>query len=217
VRAALALALVACGPQLTLYERTAPRHVEVTKQATPPVLEFTAHLAGDTVELAAKHASDVRITRVVDYSATAIELRRGNPLIEIIEIPIGLVFAVVGPAAWETPYRFVNTPTTKVVLHTNWVVSMINPLQTTFVYRARAIPTSDADVFADPPVVRDVHIRLPAPGVTAHVRVLDEGEHAIATADLTTDGFGRALIENAARAVALEVTVDGKPTIVPIE
>jgi hypothetical protein len=216
-RVLILLMLAACGPTLTIYERTAPTRVDIAKQASPPVLHLRARRSGDGIELVAKHARDLRITRVVHYGAASIERLGGNPLVELLELPIGLLFLAVGPSQWETPVQYDDTATSKMVVNTNWLVAMINPFQTAIGYRLRATPTTDAQVFRDPPIVRELEMRLPVPNLAIRYRMLDAGARSLGDGTIATDAFGRAAIANAATAIAVEVTVDGKTVTIPVE
>jgi hypothetical protein len=219
MRRALALVvLAACGPTLTIHERAAPRRVDVKKQATEPRVELTARsLGGDSIELVAKRTSEIKLTRVVHYAATTIKRKRSNPLLELIEIPVGLFLLIGGPGAWETPYRIPETRTTKPYTQANWIVGFLSPGQTLLSYRTEIDASSEAEVFADDPVVRQFQVRLPAPGLPGPYRVLDEAERPIASGNATTDAFGRVTIEKVPGAIAVEVWQAGQPVVLAIE
>ncbi|MBA2539636.1 MAG: hypothetical protein H0V17_08380 [Deltaproteobacteria bacterium] len=209
--------LAACGPELTIHERTAPIRVTVNKQASRPELRIAARfVATNSVELVAKHATEVRISRVVHYGSTTFEMGSWNPIIEILEIPAGL-FILLFPGFWSGPYKTTNTSTRKAEVHNTWLVALLNPFQTTIKYRIRTKPTSDASRFLDPPVIRELEMRLPVPGLVIAFRALDEGERAVAHGVVTTDQFGRATIADLPGAVALEVTVRDVSTVIAID
>jgi len=214
----LALALMACGPVFTIHTRNSPQRVAVTKQASSPELVFIARFVGSgAVELVAKHAYDVRVTRVVHYGSASFEFGRANPLFELIEIPFGLVMLAFGPAWWESMTDIKSTSTKKVEQHTNTLLAMLNPFQSGGSLYGRVSPDSNADVFADPPVVRAFRVSLPAPTLTISFRALDDDEQSIATGTVQTDAFGRATIANVTGAIGLEVTIAGKTRVIPIE
>ena len=217
-RALAFVALAACGPTLIVHERAAPRRVEVAKQASEPRLELVARaLGGDSIELVAKRTSEIKLTRVVHYGATTIKRKRGTPLLELLEIPIGLVLLIGGPGAWETPYAIAETRTTKPSNQRNWIVAFLSPGQTLLSYRTEIDASSEVEVFADDPVVRQFQVRLPAPGVAVPYRVLDEAERPIASGNATTDAFGRVTIEKVPGAIAVEVWQAGQPLVLAIE
>lgn len=209
--------LAACGPVFTIYTKTSPQRVTVAKQATAPEVVLSGRFVGPgTVELAAKHASDVRVTRVVHYGAASFEGRRANPLIEIVEIPFGLLFLLI-PPVWESPSVFHDTEGNKFAQNTNWLAAMISPFQTILVFSVRATPGSNADIFVAPPATREFHVNLPAPGIEVRYKALDDSEHALASGTATMDSFGRATVSEVAGAIAFEVTVGGKTTVIPVE
>jgi hypothetical protein len=218
IRLALALLLVACsGPGVTIHTRTSPLQVEVTKQASVPELRVFARItATNDVELVAKQASHVRVTRVVHYGTASFHTVRGSPWGKLVEIPLGLIF-MLEPAAWGTPNLVTDTTTTKLEVHTNWLLSMLNPLQSVVEAHFEVDTNARTDVFVEPPAVREFRVNLPAPGLEVAYRAIDEGGNAIVSGTVTTDAFGRVTLTGATRAIALEVTVAGTTTVIPIE
>jgi len=209
--------LAACGPVFTVHRRTSPQRVSVTKQVSEPELVFGGRfVAPGQVELVAKQARDVRVTRVVHYGAASFEAGHYHPIIELVEIPFGLFFALL-PPLWESPNILTGTPSTKLVLHNNWLVGMVNPFQTALLYHVRAIPGSNSNVFAAPPATREFRVSLPAPGLTLTYRALDDAERPLATGTIQTDTFGRATVPDVAGAIAFEVKVGSTTTVIPIE
>jgi hypothetical protein len=220
-RALVLAMIVACsGPILTIHRRTSPLRVDVTKQASRPELRFAAHaVESDSVELVAKHVTDVRLTRVVHYGASSMGLTRGSTWVKLFEIPFGLI-TIVLPPTWlmASDMRLgKNTETTRYESHGLLPLIMLNPRQSAFFFHVNIDLNARTDVFVDPPVVRDFRMSLPAPGLTVTYRALDEGERLIASGTATMDEFGRIAIAGIRGAIALEVTGDGTTTIVPIE
>lgn len=213
------LALAACGPTATIYQRTSPVRVTVAKQASPAELVFAARfVAPGTVELVSKHARDVRLTRTVHYNSIATELRRPNLLYELVmDLPLGLVGLLAGPGLWETPNLIAETPVTKYVVHTNYVLAALNPFQGGVTYSARINPNPNVEIFADPPVLREFRMSLPAPAVTLAYRALDDQEQVIATGNVKTDELGRVKIAGVTGAIALEITTGRTVMVLPIE
>ncbi len=215
---AAAVMCLACGPTYSIHTRTSPTRVDVTKQASAPELELIArHVGTDAVELAAKRARDVRVTRVVRYGAASMEATRGRLLLKLLEIPMGLFIPLLGPVSWETPVLMKDTRTTKLELHTNWILAMLNPFQSFSYVGIRLNPDANVEVFADPPVVREFHVSLPAPKLTIAFRAFDDREQPIASGTVVTDAFGRVMIPNLTTAIAIELTVAGTTTLVPID
>jgi hypothetical protein len=212
------VAVAGCGPIGTIHERTAPRRIEVTKQAAPTRLVIAARLANDdSIELVAKHATELRITRVVHYGAASFEIRRSTPFIKLVEMPIGLAILVMaGPLAWQAPYQTRDTRTHRTEWHTNMGFALVSPFQSVLQTRIRANPAADAAVFRDPAMVRGYEVRLPVPNLVASYRLLDESERVIATGTVTTDAFGRARIPDPGGAVAVEISAGATTTIVPV-
>ncbi len=216
-RLMMVAALAGCGPLVTVYSKTTPRRVAVSKQTSRPELAFTAHFIGeDAVELVAKNAYDVRVTRVVHYGAVSYTYGRANPALELIEIPFGFLALALGTTFWESPVLIATTPTLKVEQHTNSLLAMLNPFQTGIAFYATVDPNSNADVFPEPPTIRAFRVSLPPSPTAIAYRALDDDEQVVANGTVATNAFGRATITNLRGAIALEVTIAGKATVVPI-
>jgi hypothetical protein len=218
--AALALAFAACGPWATSYQRDSPRRLDVHKTASAPVLRWTARRTGTTVELIAKHERDVRVTRTLHYTALVAEFRSNhNPFYELLDMALALT-ALPFPASWWPVATLApgDTESRKFVIHNSQTLAGINPLQTGIFGMSIDQVESDADVFADPPRVRDYRVRLPAVGVAVTCAALDDAEQVIASIEVTTDRYGRAtLAEVPATAIALRLTAEGTTAIIALE
>jgi hypothetical protein len=191
----------------TVHTKTSPQRVTITKQVSEPELVVSGRFVdAGTVELVAKRARDVRVTRVVHYGAASFEAAHSHLFFEILEIPVGLALMLI-PAVWESPRWVKESESTKFVLHTNWLVALANPAQTATAPKIRAVPGSNAEVFADPPATREFRVSLPAPNLALTYRALDDAERPLTTGTVTTDVFGRASVPEVAGAIAFEITV----------
>jgi hypothetical protein len=216
------LALVAgCGPWMSIYHRGSPRRIDVEKAPSQPVLRWRAVRTATGVELVGKRERDVRVRRTVHYAATRFDwVSNRNPLLELLELPIGVIALAVVPEAalFMTSGFGPDTESRKIVLHDSQLVAAANPFQRGLVGMRGRVSRSDADVFVDPPRVRSYIVRLPAPRLAVRYRALDEGEQEVAAGAVTLDGLGRVQLEAVPEtAIALELTAEGTTAVVLIE
>ncbi len=214
----LAVSVVGCGgPTLSVYRRSSPRSIDVKKEASAPVVLFLARRTEAGVVIAAKRASEVKLTRQVHHNASAFHyVHDGNVFLEFLEL-VTSPAVVVFPAFWEPLYSGDDGPDRKTEYHVSMPVAAINPRQSMRNFDIEQELIADVDLFIDPPTVRKYVVRLPIEGLTVSFRLLDEGGQAVGTGRIVTDIHGRILVlDPTGLAVAAEVEADGKKTIIPV-
>ncbi len=220
VAVCLAVASVACGPTVSIYNRTSPRRVEVSKQTANAAMRYRAARTADgAVELVAKRSSDVRLTRVVHYNATRIDYDNTyNPFLELVEMVIGIEMLVMPTVFWDNLNFGRETDSRKVVWHSRWMFAMANPLRGGMFLHTSVHPSVPENVFKAQPVVREYVVRLPAASFEVSYRALDDGGAEVARGAVTTNLYGRASIAAVPpTAIALELSAAGETAVIVID
>jgi hypothetical protein len=212
----------ACNKTVTVYQRTSPRRVEVTKQASPPALVVHAvRLPSGAIAIRLKHATQMRLSRVLHHNAVAMIYDHGGSVYnEVVEMFVGILMAPLPGAFWGMGDRIdgQDTPTRKTVRHRRLLLALLDPTTSVFTNNIRTEPIVTEQIFSDPPIVRDYEIRLPAPSTPVTYRILDASKRELASGAGATDLHGELLATDSLEtAVAVELTSGGKVMIVPIE
>lgn len=218
---AACLLLLGCSPTVTVYYRTSPRRVEISKQVSPPSLyALAARTTPGVVDVRLKRTHRVTMRRVLHYnSAALIYDHSGNVLAEAIELVGGLVMLAI-PFTWGLEFFAAeqDTPDRRVVRHRSYLLAFLDPTTSALTGGTHVEPVVKQQIFSDAPVTREYEIRIPAPEVNVAFRVLDEARNELVQGSATTDPYGELQIRGALeRAVAVELSTGKAVIVVPIQ
>jgi len=214
--------LFGCGPRdslLTVYYRTSPRRVEVSKQASlSSLFALAMQVNPGAVEVHLKRASRVTLYRVLHYNSAAfVHDQSGSTFDKAFEILAGVFIVTFGNWDFGARVDGQDTPERKVVRRRGFLFTLLNPM-TSASANPRIEPIVKEQIFSNPPITREYEIRLPAAEVVVAFRVLDETRHALASGLATTNPYGELRIQGALKnAVAIELSMDGTVIIAPIQ
>jgi hypothetical protein len=215
------LLLLGCSPTVTVYYRTSPRRVEISKQVSPPSLYASAaRIAPDVVDVRLKRTYRVTMHRVLHYNAAALIYdHSGNVFAETIELVGGLVMLAI-PFTWGLEFFAVEQDTSqrRVVRHRSYLLAFLDPTTSALTGGTHIEPVVKQQIFSDAPVMREYEIRIPAPEVNVAFRVLNEARNELVQGSATTDSYGELQIRGPLkRAVAVELSTGGAVLVVPVQ
>lgn len=221
VTIAACLLFLGCGPTVTVYYRTSPRRVEISKQVSPLSLYALAiRSAPNVVEVHLKRTNRVTIRRVLHYnSAASIYEHSRDVFNEASELFYGLC-SIIFPITWGAQFfpAEQDTPEKRVVRHRGVLLAYFDPTTSAFKGNTHVEPVVKQQIFSDAPFTREYEIRSPAPEVSVAFRVLDEARNELARGSATTDSYGELQIRGALkRAIAIELSMGGDVIVVPIQ
>lgn len=218
---ALALAALSCS-SISLQERGLPKRVDVTKNAGSARRVLVADALSDgRIELAALQARNVRLVRRVAYATVDVRREYGSPLMELVEVPLGvvslpvnLIFSLTG--VYDVP----ESPDRKPKLWRNRAVMIfgpMNPGQSVITGDFVRDPNVDDDVFFSEPVAVDYDMAVPEEGLDIGYSVLDAEGRPLASGRGKTDEFGRVMVPAPPSEGALvELRVGGRAVRLPL-
>jgi hypothetical protein len=210
-----------CGPTVTVYYRTSPRRIEISKQVSPPSsYALAVRAAPDVVEVHLKRTNRVTIRRVLHYNSAALIYEHSRDVLnEALEFIGGLCLIIV-PITWGATFfpDEQDTPEKRVVRHRGVLLAYLDPTTSALKGGTHVESVVKPQIFSDAPITREYEIRIPAPEVSVAFRVLDQARNELARGSATTDPYGQLQIRgDLERAVAVELSTGGAVVIVPIQ
>ena len=200
---------------LTWYERGLPKRVEITKTKGVKQRQIVMQrVAADTVEIVVLSRQAVQMRRRVVYNTIIQRQRSGNPLMELVDIPMGVVLFVVMPALILADLDdHEETPTRKPDVTHNRLTAMfgfLNPFFTMVGGTFVRDPNTDKEVFFSAPQRTRYSVSLPVTGVRVEYKVRSADQRVIAKGSAKTDWLGRVVLEGTPTAeLYIDATTEG--------